>query len=625
MKYKVYIGFLLIVFLGAVIYFIPKNSTDTLARCQSLFSKGEFEACQQELQRFLTKDPNNHDARVLLIKAQLAQELLEPAIENMVLLPATDTRKQQLADSLLTKVTASNSQGIYKRLEAIETADDHNYQWSREMLVKIAVKIEDNESLLYYAGQAKGMLTTSLINQVWEYALSTDNHEFICSMTKVLNYETKLIEIIDNLSDEQFAEWLPYLEQMTYSPDFALRVAQLCGIHKIVAARGLNILITLEDLNTLPTDRKEFSRVKYHLLGRHSKTVTKDDLTNLTLMDMAYLAATKQSLGDQASYINILNVIEASGSQQLPLVKGILFPPKPLASKVVVNAGQDSYYDYVSISPDSSNLLWVDWNQNTSLWWNATSKKVTNLNMLLNATCWSPEGNYVALWTTDRPQKVHLFRTANMVQIAELLWNGTVLGWVNDQFYTISADKNTLYHYSVSSERAASTDIPTGYTPLLSPDGEVKYIKVTSSSIIVLTEEGERVFSNPEGLNIRILILADNRGLLLYSKESGRYYILGYTSGEAQEIEALGASFQPLFDHYLWPMYQNYQWDGRNLWGYQAKQTLIDSENHLFRYDLLSSSLTHSGITHSLSEEMVSVSGLRAALIKRDIVIYNLR
>ncbi|GEM_PF-3663492 len=62
---------LLLAVIAALLLF-PWQTKDVLERCQDLYERGEYAACSRALAGKMRRDPDWHEGRELLIKAQLA-------------------------------------------------------------------------------------------------------------------------------------------------------------------------------------------------------------------------------------------------------------------------------------------------------------------------------------------------------------------------------------------------------------------------------------------------------------------------------------------------------------------------------------------------------------------------
>ena len=385
--------------------------------------------------------------------------------------------------------------------------------------------------------------------------------------------------------------------------------------------KGLDLICKLEKEQPLPVNSREFSAIKSSLLfDLPELELTANLMNNLSLVDLAKLAAYRHDMGDITSYNNALAVIKDSSAPQRDIIQKALFPA-PSPPKEVLLRGKSGQYsmdclDY-SLSPDGKNLVWID--SESGYWWKASTGKVVRLDTLTNVVSWSRDSKYAAQWRSDESSVIQIRRVADLEIVGRVSSPGKVLGWYGDQLYVSGASK--VYQYTVTGEQTAAQNIPEGFSPVVSPKGDLGFVLVAEEKIVVKSDAIDKTFVGSVPDVVDILWLEEEAGLLfhsaydqLWTTTNDTYHLLDFATGRISEITALGEAFNPLLDEYLW--------DGRTLYGLFT----ILTQQHLFRYDVISTQLDHTGIVLTNAREFIAFSPVGVIEAKDDnVVLYKLK
>jgi hypothetical protein len=347
--------------------------------------------------------------------------------------------------------------------------------------------------------------------------------------------------------------------------------------------KGLDLICKLEKEQPLPVNSREFSAIKSSLLfDLPELELTANHMKNLSLVDLAKLAAYRHDIGDITSYNNALAVIKDSSAPQRDLIQKALFPAP-------------------------------------GYWWKASTGKVVRLDTLTNVVSWSRDSKYAAQWRSDESSVIQIRRVADLEIVGRVSSPGKVLGWYGDQLYVSGASK--VYQYTVTGEQTAAQNIPEGFSPVVSPKGDLGFVLVAEEKIVVKSDAIDKTFVGSVPDVVDILWLEEEAGLLfhsaydqLWTTTNDTYHLLDFATGRISEITALGEAFNPLLDEYLW--------DGRTLYGLFT----ILTQQHLFRYDVISTQLDHTGIVLTNAREFIAFSPVGVIEAKDDnVVLYKLK
>lgn len=101
------IALLLAVIIALLIF--PRETEDVFQRCQDLYARGQYNACFKALTKELRKNPDWHECRELLVKAQLDGNDPLAALPNFLYLLEAG-KEVDLKTSLLRRLSESDEE-----------------------------------------------------------------------------------------------------------------------------------------------------------------------------------------------------------------------------------------------------------------------------------------------------------------------------------------------------------------------------------------------------------------------------------------------------------------------------------------------------------------------------------
>ena len=133
----------LIIVAVAAVLLIPRKSGDTLARCQELYDKRDYAACSRILSKELTKSPDWHEGRLLLVKAQLADNDLLGALSNYLYLSEAGDRSMKR--TILDKLAAAEKdiQRQARELIGKKLSENADLDTTREFAAEFEMAVEN--------------------------------------------------------------------------------------------------------------------------------------------------------------------------------------------------------------------------------------------------------------------------------------------------------------------------------------------------------------------------------------------------------------------------------------------------------------------------------------------------
>ena len=162
-------GIALLLTAVAALLINPLNTDDVLDRCQDLYQRGEYATCSQVLTKRLSKNPDWHEGRKLLVEAQLADKDLLGAISHFLYLLEAD-KDGNLEASLLNHMGQSEEevqQQVRELLEKILAAQPSLLK-TREFAIQFELEVNNISGALehLYTLAAEGMSSRELEGKV---------------------------------------------------------------------------------------------------------------------------------------------------------------------------------------------------------------------------------------------------------------------------------------------------------------------------------------------------------------------------------------------------------------------------------------------------------------------------
>lgn len=127
-----------LVFIVILIFLLPSTGAADLDRIQTLYDRGQFEACDSQLTKTLQRKPDWHEARELHIQVQLAMDKLVPALDNILFFRRSGQESRfewRVLDRLLSdKESLPGARGLLE--ESLAQAPD---TWARVILARVEI------------------------------------------------------------------------------------------------------------------------------------------------------------------------------------------------------------------------------------------------------------------------------------------------------------------------------------------------------------------------------------------------------------------------------------------------------------------------------------------------------
>jgi hypothetical protein len=144
------IALLLVIVAVVAILFIPWKTVDAMAKCQKLYDQGEYAACSRVLTKRLAKNPDWHEGRKLLLKAQLADNDPLGALPNYLFLSEAGdmSTKRTILDKLAQSEKDIQQQARELMKKTLDEKPDHDI--TREFAAEFELVVENLPGALHH-------------------------------------------------------------------------------------------------------------------------------------------------------------------------------------------------------------------------------------------------------------------------------------------------------------------------------------------------------------------------------------------------------------------------------------------------------------------------------------------